>query len=374
MAKVRGWVMVEPGKIDMQDFDLPKVAEDTALLKVEACGLCGTDKHAFLGHIRTAPFPLIPGHEFMGTIVEIGKSANDKMAVIGGAPLKQGDRVAIAPSSLPCGHCWFCLHMPHRPSFCTTRTIYGFNSTNNFPGLWGGFAEYIYLHPKTWVFKIPEGMSIERAVLTEPMATGLRAVERAYSPGEPFMSHGYGVGRTAMVLGTGPIGVMAIVALRASGANLIIAQDILQSRLHMAKRMGADVMIDGKLPLEQRIRQVQEVTGGIGPDVVIEAAGVPVVFQEALTFIRRGGKLIEVGHYTDPGSTEIHPWMICYKDVDIHGSWAYPPIIFGDALSVLLRTPLPIEEIVTHKLPLEELPRAIDLVGTEGVGKVVIQP
>jgi threonine dehydrogenase-like Zn-dependent dehydrogenase len=217
-------------------------------------------------------------------------------------------------------------------------------------------------------------MSMERAVQTEPMATGLRAVERAYSPGEAFMGHGYGIGSSAMVLGTGPIGLMVIVALRESGAGLIIAQDLVHSRLDMAKSMGADITVDGKLPLEQRLRHVQDATDGMGPDVVIEAAGVPIAFQESLTFVRRGGKLIEVGHFTDPGATEIHPWLICFKDVDIHGSWAYPAIIFKDAVSLLSMTPMPVEQIVTHKLPLEDLPKAMELVGNEGVGKVVIQP
>lgn len=374
MAKVRGWVMLEPGKIELEEFDLPKIAEDTALLKVEACGVCGTDKHCFSGYIKTAPFPMIPGHEFIGTIIEIGKSANDKMAVIGGGPLKEGDRVAVAPSSLACGRCWYCLHMPHRPSFCTTRTVYGFNSTKNPPSIWGGFADYVYLHPKTWAFKIPEGMSLERAVQTEPMATGLRAVERAYNPGEAFMGEGYGVGSRAMVVGTGPIGIMAIVGLRESGADLIIAQDLIQSRLDMAKRMGADMTIDATRPLEQRLKQVQDVTDGVGPDVVIESAGVPVAFQESLAFVRRGGKLIEVGHFTDPGAIEIHPFTICFKDLDLHGSWAYPPIMFKYALSLLSRTSLPVDEVVTHKVPLEEVPKAMDLVGKEGVGKIAVQP
>ncbi len=374
MDKAHAWVILEPGKMELQEFVIPKIPDDGALLKVEACGVCGTDKHMFLGHMQTASFPLVAGHEFIGTIVEIGKSANDKMIVVGEKPLKEGDRVSIAPSSTTCGHCWYCLHMPHRPLFCPNRMAYGFIPTKTPPGLFGAYADYVFLHPRTWAFKLPDGMPMERAVQTEPMATGLRAVERAYSPGEAFMGHGYGVGSSVLVLGTGPIGLMVIVALRASGAGLIIAQDLVQSRLDIAKRMGADITIDGKLPLDQRLRHVQDATDGLGPDVVIEAAGVPIAFQESLNFVRRGGKLIEVGHFTDPGTTEIHPWVICFKDVDIHGSWAYPAIIFKDALSVLSGTPIPVEQIVTHKLPLEDLPKAIELLGNEGVGKVVIQP
>lgn len=374
MSKVRGWVMLEPGKMEMQKFDLPKIPEDCALLKVEACGLCGSDLHAFRGRMKTAPFPLIPGHEFIGTLVEVGKTASEKMAIVGGGTIKEGDRVAIAPSSLACGRCWFCLHMPHRPSLCTTRTIYGFNSIKNPPSIWGGYAEYIYLHPKTWVFKLPEGISMEKAVQTEPMATGLRAVERAYQPGEPFAGQGYGVGSRAMVLGAGPIGLMVILALRFSGAKLVIAQDLIESRLTMAKRMGADITVNAKLPLEQRIKQVQEITDGVGPDVVIEAAGVPQAFKESLTFVRRGGKLVEVGHYTDPGPIDINPWVVCNKDVDLHGSWAYPAIIFKDALTVLAKTPYPVEEVVTHKVSMDDLPKGMDLLGKEGVGKVVVTP
>ncbi len=373
MSKVRAWVMLEPGKIEMQSFDLPSVAEDCALLKVDACGICGSDLHAFKGRMKTAPFPLIPGHEFVGTLVEVGKTAHQKMAIIGGETIKPGDRVAIAPSSLSCGRCWYCLHMPHRPTFCMNRSIYGFNSIKNPPSIWGGFSEYIYLHPKTWVFHIPSGLSLERAVLTEPMATGVRAVERAYNPGEAFVGHGYGVGSRAMVLGAGPIGLMIILALRFSGAKFIIVQDLLESRLEMARRMGADLTIRAQEPLEKRIKEVQAVTDGVGADLVIEAAGVPLAFKESLAFVRRGGKVIEVGHYTDPGSTEINPWVICNKDVDIHGSWAYPAIIFKDALAVLANTPFPVEEVITHKVSLDDLPKGMELLGKEGVGKVIVK-
>lgn len=216
---------------------------------------------------------------------------------------------------------------------------------------------------------------MKRAVLIEPAATALRAVERAYSPGEPFMGHGYGIGRSAMVLGAGPIGLMTVVSLRYSGAGLIIIQDLFNSRLDMAKRMGADILIDGNLPLEERLKQVREATDGVGPDVVVETAGVPVAFRESLDFVRRGGKLIEVGHYViGSGKIDIQPFYICNKDLDIHGSWAYPSLIFRDVISMLERTSLPVEEVVTHALPLEELAKGLELTGSEGVGKVAITP
>lgn len=371
--KFRACVLVGPGKIEIQKFEIPEVTEDCALLKVESCGICGTDKHIFLGRSPTAPFPFIGGHELIGTIVKLGKKANESMAVFGG-PLQEGDRIAIAPGSMPCGRCDFCLNMPHRPSFCPNRFVYGLGSLKKSPLMFGGFGEYVCLYPKTYVFKLPKDMPMEKAVLIEPLAAALRAVERAYSPGEAFINHGYGVGRNAMVLGVGPIGVLAVAGLRYSGAGMIIAQDLLPSRLEMAKRIGADILIDGTKPLDKRLEEVRKLTGGFGPDVVIEASGAPPAFLESLEFVRRGGKLIEVGHFTDNGTTTIHPFTICYKDLDIHGSWGYPALIFRDAISFLERAILPVEEVVTHVLPLDEVSKGFELTGTEGVGKVAIAP
>jgi L-iditol 2-dehydrogenase len=372
-GQFKAWVLTGPGKIEIQKFEIPEVAEDSALLKVEAGGICGTDKHIFLGHSPTAPFPFIGGHEIIGTIAKLGKKANEGMAVFGG-PLQEGDRVAIAPTSMSCGRCDFCLNMPHRPGFCPNRFAYGFGSLKRFPPIFGGYSEYICLYPKTYVFKIPKDMPMKKAVLIEPLATALRAVERAYSPGEAFMSHGYGVGRNAMVLGVGPIGAMVVAFLRYSGAGMIIAQDLLPSRLEMSKQMGADFLIDGTKPIDKRIEEVRKLTAGLGPDVVFEAAGAPPAFAESLDFVRRGGKLIEVGHFTDNGTTTIHPFVICYKDVDIHGSWGYPMLIFRDVISFLERTILPVEEVVTHVLPFDDLLKGIELTGTKEVGKVAIVP
>lgn len=374
MAKCRAWVLTAPGKMNMEDFEIPELAEDAALLKVEATGICGTDKHVYIGHSPTAPFPFIAGHEIVGTIEKLGSKANESMTIFNGS-LKIGDRVALAPGGKVCGRCYYCLNMPHRPPFCLNRNIvYGFTPTTKKPGLWGGYAEYIYVLPGSNIFKIPEGMSLERAILTEPLSTAIRAVERAYSPGEPFMGHGYGVGRSAMVLGAGPIGLMVVAALRYSGAGLIIVQDLFAEKLNMARILGADMLIDGRLPIEERLEKVRKATNGVGPDVVIEAAGAPHAFTEALDFVRRGGKLIEVGNFTNNGPAEIIPFYICHKDLDIHGSWGYPALIFKDTLSMLERTALPVEKAVTHTFPLEELPKAFEVVGARDAGKVVVAP
>ena len=163
--------------------------------------------------------------------------------------------------------------------------------------------------------------------------------------------------------------------LRDSGAGTIIATDLVDSRLDMAKQMGADVTINvGDTTPEERVEQIQDLTNGVGVDIAIECAGLPAVFSEALDVVRRGGKVIEVGHYTDSGDTRVRPHQICNKDLDVCGVWAYPQIQFQTALDYLQITRAPLQELITHHLPLHQLEKGIDMLGQEGVYKVVIEP
>jgi threonine dehydrogenase-like Zn-dependent dehydrogenase len=374
MLQVKAVVMVEPGKMEMRDFPKPEIAEDALLLKVDATGVCGSDKHSYLGHSKLN-FPIIPGHEVVGTIEELGAKAQEVMSVVGGT-LAEGDRVAIVPSSQSCGRCYNCIHTPHKTALCTGRTVYGFTNCEEPPYLYGGFAEYMYVHPRSWVFKVPERvLSRGIGVLAEPMAVATRAVERAYSPGIPHIGEGYGIGKTVVVLGTGPIGLLVIAVLRSTGAGRIIATDLSDTRLKMAQRMGASDTINASSPMGRTtVQQVMDLTDGVGAEIVFECAGVPQAFKEGLELVSRGGKLIEVGHYTDPGTVDISPHLICRKDMDVLGVWAYPQIQFGTALAALAHIEAPLEDLITHRLPLEEAENAIQMLGEKGVLKVVIKP
>ena len=279
------------------------------------------------------------------------------------------------PGSKNCARCYYCLRFPHRPTLCTSRTIYGFSNCEDPPHLTGEFSEYTYIHGNSWVFKVSEGIPEVLRVLTEPVAVATRAVERAHAPGVPQVGAGYGIGDSVAVLGCGPIGLLVIAVLRSTGAGTIIATDVVDSRLDMAKHMGADVVINvGETSLEQRLEQVQDLTSGAGADIVIECAGLPGVFAEAIDLVRRGGKVIEVGHYTDSGSVEVRPHQICNKDLDICGVWAYPQIQFQTALDFLERTQVPLKDLITHHLPLGRLEEGIQMLGEDGVYKVVIEP
>ena len=371
--QVQAAVMLQPGQIEIREFDKPTPANDSLLLQVDKVGICGSDKHMYLGH-TALKFPVIPGHEVVGTVAEIGKDANQVMNVMGG-PIKEGDRITVVPGSKNCGRCYYCLHVPGRPTLCSGRTIYGFSNSETPPYLNGEFSEYTYIHGNSWVYKIPADIPAEISVLTEPVAVATRAVERACAPGLPQVGDGYSIGSSVAVLGCGPIGLLVIAVLRDSGAGTIIATDLVDSRLEMAQQMGADVVINvGDTTPEERVEQIQSFTNGVGTDIAIECAGIPGVFSEALDVVRRGGKVIEVGHYTDSGNTEVRPHQICNKDLDVCGVWAYPQIQFQTALDFLQRTRAPLHKLITHHLPLNQLEVGIDMLGKEGVYKVVIEP
>jgi L-iditol 2-dehydrogenase len=370
---VRAALMTKPAQIDIVEVEKPHLPEDSFLLKVDQVGLCGSDRHAYLGHMAV-PFPILFGHEIAGHVAELGPMANDSMIIIGG-PVQEGDAVVVVPSSEPCHRCSTCLHFPHRPTLCPNRTVHGFMPFAGPEDLRGGCAEYMLVRAHSWVYRPSDDVPPIRHVLAEPAAVATRAVERAMLVGMPNIGEGCGLGKTAVVQGAGPIGLLIVAVLRFTGVGQIIVTDLLDSRLAIAGRLGADVALNvARTSVEERTATVEELTDGLGADIVFEAAGVPVAFAEALALVRRGGRVIELGHYTDPGPVEIHPHAICYKDLDVLGVWAYPQIQFETALRFLANCDLPLERLITHRLPLDDVQEGLRMLGQDGVLKVVVEP
>ena len=368
---VKAAVMPEPGRVEVQEFPKPEIDDHSMLLRIDRVGVCGGDRHLYLGH-SALPFPIIAGHELVGTIVKRGKAIEEKMKIVGGE-VREGDQVTVVPSSQPCGKCWFCMHVPHKPMLCSGRTVYGFRCCSEPPHLFGAYADHMFVHSHSWVFKIPESLSAERATLIEPATVATRAVERAMGVGIPHAGEGYGLGKRVAVLGTGPIGAMVIAVLRSTGAGLVIATDATESRLEVAQAFGADVALNvTETSREERLAQVQELTDGVGVDVVIECAGIPEAFGESLDLVRRGGRVVEVGHYTDPGDTPVRPHQVCNKELDILGAWSYPPIQFKTAIHFLSWTPAPVEKMITHRMASADLEKALNMLVEPGVMKVVL--
>jgi L-iditol 2-dehydrogenase len=366
------------GKLAIHDYPVPKVAEDGILLKMEMCGVCGTDVHIYDGKMKV-PYPVILGHEFVGRIEEIGSKARGME--VKKQPLKEGDLVSVVPGTNRfCGTCYYCRFVPQKVSLCENRRALGVNQCSaNPPHLLGGWAEKIYVDAAHyWVYKVPEEVPAEVAVLAEPMAVSSRALERAYEPGTPTFGDGFGVGKSVVVQGAGPIGLLAMATAKIAGAGKIIAVDMIDEKLKMAEKIGADHVIDMRVykTRQERVEAVKKLTNGMGGDVVIEAAGVPSAFAEGIDLTRRGGKFVEVGHYTDPGNVEVNPHTICNKDIDILGSWAYPPSQFETALQLfrLSMDRIPLHEMVTHRFHIAEAQKAIDTAKARQGLKLAVVP
>ena len=373
MESVRAAVISAPMEVSIRGFDKPTPEEDALLLKIEEVGICGSDRHIYMGE-SSVKFPVVPGHELIGTVTDLGRRANSVMNVVGG-PIAEGDLVTVAPSSKPCGRCFYCLHTPHRPALCSNRSVYGLTNCQAFPHLTGGMAEYMYVGPNSWVFPVPKAVPRQTAVLAEPVAVATRSVERALTPGIPHIGAGLGFGKSAVVVGGGPIGLLVASVLRESGAGLIAVTDLMPTRLEMAKHMGADVGIDvSATTLADRVEQVFDLTHGVGADVVFECAGVPSAFVESLELVRRGGVVVEVGHYMDPGEIAIRPHIFCQKDLDVRGVWAYPPMQFEAALRFLERTSAPLDDFVSHYLPLDAVAEGMNMLERPDAYKVVLRP
>lgn len=361
---VKAAILEDVRKLKVVDYPEPEVEPNGFLMNMELCGVCGTDMHLYEGNMNI-PFPVIPGHEWVGVIEEIGEEA--KGYEVRGQGLDVGDRVVVVPgTNRYCGECYFCRFMPHKPTLCTGRKVMGVNMTSaEKPHLLGGWAEKVYVNAeKFWVYKVPDEVTPEVAVLSEPMAVSSRALERAYAPGMPTFGEGFGVGQSVVVQGAGAIGLLAIATAKLAGAGNIISVDMVDERLAMAEKLGADHVIDMRQmkTAEERVKEVQRLTNGLGGDVVIEAVGVPAAVPEGIDMTRRGGKYVEVGHYTNPGPVLINPHTICNKDMDILGSWTYPPTQFGTVLDLmrLAADRLPLDEIVTHKFHVSDAQKSID--------------
>ena len=375
MEEVMKAVMVtKPGKLEIREVEKPKVADEDLLLRVNMCGVCGTDVHMFYSE-KPYPwmeqsYPYTPGHEIVGTIEEVGENFDGHDFL--GEPITVGDRIAPYPP-IPCGKCYYCRYLM-QPNLCKFPPL-----ERKTPPLRGGFAEMKYIPKEQPIFKIPKDMPLEVAVLVEPFATALRAVERSFQPGVPDRFEGMGPGKTVVVQGSGTIGLLSVIVSKLCGASKVIVVGAPEFRLKMCEEFGADISInieEVKAP-EDRIDEVKKQTPfKEGADVVIEAAGVPQAFAEGIQMVRRGGTYVEVGHFTYQGEVMINPQILCYKDIHLIGSWGYSAPEFGPAIRILnsLRRKIPLHKIVTHKFPLEKALEAFETARKWNCMKAVIVP
>src|SRR6202451_749735 len=298
--------LVEPGRYELRAYPLPEPAPGCVLVKMELSGICGTDKHTYQGFTtqyagigggKQIRFPIIQGHEHVGTVAAIGGDGqyND----FEGIPLKVGDRVVVG-ANVCCGDCYYCRHdFPYY--FCQSTTDYGNNMTaKNPPHLFGGWSQYIYIVPGSFLVKVPDELPSEIAVLTEIFAVTV-GLDRAKAM-SAFPSESFRFDDAVVVLGVGPLGMCFLMKARMLGAGTIIAVDKSEYRLNFAKRLGADFAVNvGTMSKEERLKMVKDLTHGRGADMVIECAGVPEAVPEALEMLRIGGLLGGAGNFLGLG-------------------------------------------------------------------------
>ncbi len=346
-----------PRQLVLRELPIPPIDDDSAILRIEACGICGSDVEQYTGTIPI-PLPVIPGHEPLGRIAAIGDRAAKRWKV------DVGDRVAVE-APIPCGHCRACLL--GRYQVCRGRGAmfaHGYVRLSHPPGLWGGYADYMYLDPCSIVHQVRSDIPASLAVLFNPLGAGFRwAVEIP----------GTGPGDTVLILGPGQRGLTSVVAARAAGADTIIVTGLTRdaAKLALAKDFGADHVID--VEREDGGRRVKELTNGRGADVVIEVssyATAPVA--EALHYVATGGRIVLAGIKGFIPVPDFVSDLIVVKEATIHGAFGVTAPAYDAAIRLIESGRVPLERMHTHDFALADADLAIRTLAGEVAGDASI--
>jgi L-iditol 2-dehydrogenase len=296
--------------VEIREVAEPELEQDSAIFEVEFSEVCGTDVYLQQGRLKGVPYPLVPGHVSVGHLSKIRGSIKD----VDGRELREGDRITFLDVHRTCNACWFCL-VAKATTRCPQRKVYGITYGLD-DGLCGGWAEQIYLKPGTLCISLgADGETFMAGGCALP--TALHAVERG----------DISIGDTVLVLGSGPVGINAIILALMRGALRVLCIGAPDRRLEAAAGAGAaDVLNFEKHQESERLEWVLERTGGRGADVTIEAAGAPDATVQAMRFTRDAGRVVVVGQYTDHGpvSSEaaFNPHLdINKKHLEVRGCW-----------------------------------------------------
>ena len=337
-------------KFEIKEYPMPTVGDNDILVKVDGCGVCGTDAHEF----KRDPFGLIPvalGHEGTGEIVKMGKNVKVDSA---GKPLNIGDKVVT---------CMIFKDNPDITMFDLNKQnvggadVYGLLPDDDIH-LNGWFSDYILVRGGSTIFNVSD-LDLDSRILIEPCAVLVHAVERAKTTGIlRFNSR-------VVVQGCGPIGLICIAVLRTMGIENIVAVDGEDKRLEFAKLMGANAVVNFKnhKGIEALTDGVKDAFGGYLADFAFQCTGSPVAHSNIYKFIRNGGGLCELGFFINGGDAQINPHFdICSKEITTVGSWVYTLRDYATTFDFLKRAKgigLPIEKLITHKYPLEQINEAL---------------
>jgi threonine dehydrogenase-like Zn-dependent dehydrogenase len=350
-------IQVADRRIVQDEWEIPVIGPREALMQVEVCGICGTDVEMYKGSIAAANiirYPLIPGHEPIGRIVEIGSEAARLWK------RKVGDRIALEPS-LSCGHCDVCLtgHSNGCQSLMPpgAPSAYGFTPTDVGHGFWGGYSQYMHLHERTIFHQVPDTMPICIASLYQPLAAGVR-----WAVHVPELR----LGDSILVLGSGQRGLGCVVAAKAAGAGQIIVTDVSRSdaKLQLARALGADHVI--KVDQENVVERVKALTGGKGVDVAVDTVPhdtAPIV--DAVECCRLGGTIVLAGLKDKKQPISVNTNNLIYKELKIVGAFAQNYDAYIEAFRILSRIGPSLAGLHTHEFKLADAEQALLVMGKE---------
>ncbi|MEM2174469.1 MAG: zinc-binding dehydrogenase, partial [Candidatus Micrarchaeia archaeon] len=312
----------------------------------------------------------------VGIVYEIGERASKEIEVYGNE-LKVGDRVTWAPCA-PCGKCKYCKLLPLRQGarYCPNTISIG-KCTEPPYFIMCGFCEYSFLPSKAWVFKLPNEMSDEEAVLIEPLACVLSGIEKAMTP-EPYLKQGFGIGDNIVIQGAGVMGILAATIVKALGAKIIIMIGAPEWRLKLAEEFGVThvINIDIIKKPQDRIENVMKITKGWGADLVIECTGNPLAIPEGIEMVRRGGVYLQIGVFRGKTEISIDPYKLCYRELRWISQWGNSPLDFerGYHFMLTFKNNFPFKKLITHRFKLEEVGQALEISEKLECLKAVILP
>ena len=361
---IRAAVMTAPETpLELWTLDDPVVEPGGVLLETTASEVCGTDVHIHHGRLAGVPYPIVPGHVSVGRVLEAPGVEADAL----GEPLRPGDVVTFLDVHEVCGACWHCL-VARQPNRCPSRKVYGITYSAH-DGPYGGWAERIYLQPGVRVIKLPAELDADDVIGGGcGLFTGFAAVDRA----------DLRMGDTVLVQGSGPVGLSAAAFAALRGAGRVLLFGAPAARLSLGSDLGADAAWDvTTTSIQERAAAVLDLTGGRGPDVIIEASGNPAAVGEALDLVRDGGSYVVAGHYTDVGETPVNPHtQINRKHVEIRGQWGtdFHHLVRALTLFARHRDRLPFRRVIGARYGLERTNEALADVAALQVTKAIIEP
>jgi alcohol dehydrogenase len=340
----RALVLEAPRTLVARHFARPEISADDALLRVEACGLCGTDHEEYTGQLFPG-YAFVPGHESVGIIEQIGPDAAQRWNV------RAGDRVAVEVF-LSCGVCAACVGGAYRR--CEQhglRDMYGFVPVDRAPGLWGGYAEYQYLAPDSLLLPIPDALDPVTATMFNPLGAGIR-----WAVTVPELQPG----AVVTVLGPGVRGLSAAVAAKEAGAAFVMITGLGPrdaARLALAREFGADLAVD--VAATDPVRALRDAAGSLADVVVDVTANAPAALGQAVSLARAGGTIVLAGTRGSGDTPGFEPDLVVYKELRILGALGVDAVAYRAALDLL----------AAGRYPFAELPRRI--VGLDNVDDLI---